>query len=342
MTAIDDAQLPARIARYLQQETGRVIVVESLVRFPVGFSWLTYAVDLRGLDDSGTRREFILRLGPDYGLYAPYSAQPQVLAMQSLHGSAVPVPRAYWHSDDSRWLGAPFLFCERVRGSAVLPWASASLAPMADDLRIALATQFIAALAAMHSVDWTTQAMRQMANGATRDNTAEQQLTHWQAQYQRCASRPYPLAEWGLHWLREHRPQAPALTIVHGDYRTGNFLEQDGKITAILDWELTHIGDPHDDLGWASLPMYMGGTKLVCRLIESERFFELYQQQVPFTVSMASVQYYRVMSLFKLAATHMAAAHCFERGSFNDMRMPAMGSQVMPVLRQMEKAIETA
>ena len=339
---IDEASLRDRISGYLREQTGRDIVIEGMVRFPVGFSWLTYALDLRGVDGSGVARQFILRIGPDYGLYAPYSALPQVLALQSLVDSPVPVPRPYWFSDDSSILGAPFLFCQRVSGTALLPWASASLAPMADAARVSLAEQFIAALAAMHRVDWRAQPIAQLADGASTANTAEQQLRHWQRRYERCAARPYPLAEWGLHWLREHRPTAPALTIVHGDYRTGNFLEQDGRITAILDWELAHIGDPHEDLGWASLPMYMGGTKLICRLIEPQRFFDLYQQQVPFTLNQSSVQYYRVLSLFKLAATHMAAAYCFERGNFNDMRMPAMGSQVMPVLRQMEKAIEAA
>ena len=57
---------------------------------------------------------------------------------------------------------------------------------------------------------------------------------------------------------------------------------------------------------------------------------------------MAAVRYWQVFSLLKLAATHMAAARCFEEGRFNDMRMPAMGSQIATCLRQMDKLIETA
>ncbi len=152
--------------------------------------------------------------------------------------------------------------------------------------------------------------------------------------------RPYPLAEWGIRWLKRHNPVAPRVTIVHGDYRTGNFLEQGGRITAILDWELVHLGDPHEDLAWVSMPMYMGGSKYLCRLCEPEWFYERYAQQSGIAVSMASVRYYQVFSLLKLAATHMAAARCFEEGRFNDMRMPAMGSQIATCLRQMDKLIE--
>jgi hypothetical protein len=100
------------------------------------------------------------------------------------------------------------------------------------------------------------------------------------------------------------------------------------RITAILDWELVHLGDPHEDLGWASLPMYMGGSKLISRLAEPEWFYARYAEKVGFKVSMDSVRYYQALSLLKLAATHMAAARCFEEGRFNDMRMPAMGSQI--------------
>ena len=340
MNTINDANLPGLVATYLSKETGRPITVDGLIRFPVGFSWLTYGLRVMGLEDAPAGRELILRLGPDYGLFAPYSAYPQALAMESLQGSGVPVPASYWRSDDASILGAPFLFCERVRGDAVLPWASAALAPLEESFRLTLATQFIDALGTLHRTDWRSKSISVMGQGLTLANAAEKQIAFWQSEYERWAMRAYPLFEWGLHWLRQNRPLAPRLSIIHGDYRTGNFLEEGGHITAILDWELTHIGDPHEDLGWASLPMYMGGTKLVCRLIEPERFFELYQAQVPFTVSATSVRFYRVFSLMKLAATHMAAARCFEDGRFNDLRMPAMGSQIIPVLRQMEKAIE--
>jgi aminoglycoside phosphotransferase (APT) family kinase protein len=337
----NDALLRDRVTQYLSRESDRAIEVLELVRLPVGFSWLTFRLTVRGLTDNAELRPLILRLGPDYGLFAPYSALPQALSMQSLAGTAVPVPEVFWHGDDPAPFGAPFLFCELVAGSALLPWASSSLAPLEDATRVLLAGQFVDALAALHELDWSSRPMAKLVSGLTPENAAQQQLQLWKAEYERWAMRPYPLFEWGARWLHEHRPIAPRLSIVHGDYRTGNFLEVNGKITSILDWELAHIGDPHEDLGWASLPVYMGGTKLICRLAEPDRFFEHYQSRVSFELSMKSVAYYKAFSLLKLAATHMAAARCFEDGRFNDLRMPAMGSQILPVLRQLEKTIET-
>jgi aminoglycoside phosphotransferase (APT) family kinase protein len=341
-TIADDETLARRIEDYLSGQLGRRVSVGPIRRFPVGFSWLTYAVPVTGLDGDEGTRELILRLGPDYGLFAPYSAGPQVLAMRSLEGSGVPLPRAYWSDDDPTVFGAPFLFCEKVCGSAVVPWVSAHEPGLEEGYRKRLGEQFIDALAALHRVRWQEQPIAELGHGITADNAARLAVEHWQAQIERWAMRPYPLAEWGIRWLKGNAPVAPRVAIVHGDYRTGNFLEEGGRITAILDWELVHLGDPHEDLGWTSLPMYRGGTALIGRLAEPEWFYARYAEQAGFEVSMASVRYYQALSLLKLAATHMAAARCFEEGRFNDMRMPAMGSQIATCLRQMEKTIEGA
>lgn len=339
-TVGDEATLATRVATYLQRETGRDIRVGVVRRFAVGFSWLTYSVPVTGLSDDGTSQELILRLGPDYGLFAPYEAGPQVLAMRSLEGSAVPVPRAFWSGEDPAVFGAPFLFCEKAHGEAVVPWVSPTEPPLEEGYRRYLAEQFIDALAALHRVPWQNKPIAALAHGITPENAARLNVEHWEAQVERWAMRPYPLAEWGIRWLKANGPVAPHVAIVHGDYRTGNFLEEGGEITAILDWELVHLGDPHEDLGWASLPMYMGGSKFISRLAEPDWFYERYSEKVGFPVSMDSVRYYQAFSLLKLAATHMAAARCFEDGRFNDMRMPAMGSQIATCLRQMHKIME--
>lgn len=338
----DEAGLARKIASFLEREVGHAVQVGPIRRFPVGFSWLTYAVPVTGLRAGHDTQELILRLGPEYGLFAPYSAAPQVLAMRSLEGTEVPLPRAYWSCDDPAILGAPFMFCEKLPGVAVVPWVSAKEPALEDGYRRRLGAQFIDALAALHRVDWRARPIAKLADGITVDNAARVSVDYWAAQIARWALRPYPMAEWGIQWLRAHAPVAPRVTIVHGDYRTGNFLEEAGCITAVLDWELVHLGDPHEDLAWASLPMYMGGTKLISRLAEPEWFYSRYSEKAGYQVNPGSLRYYQVLSLLKLAATHMAAARCFEEGRFDDMRMPAMGSQIATSLRQMEKAIEAA
>lgn len=338
----DDEALLARVGACLSARTGRTVEAVNLRRYPAGFSWLTFGLELVGVDAAGSRRAAILRIGPDYGLFAPYSALPQVLSMQSVAGGRVPVPDVWWYDDDPAPLGAPFLITSKSPGDVVIAWASSALRPLDDAARVTLGEDFIDILAALHRTDWTSRPIAALGQGTSRENAAQREIDVWQHEYERWAMRPWPMFEWGLRWLRDHAPVAPRVSIVHGDYRTGNYLQAGGRISAVLDWELVHLGDPHDDLGWASLPMYQGGTRYVSRLIEPERFLDMYRERVDFPVSEAAVRYYRVLALAKLSATHMAGARCFEEGRFNDMRMPALGSQIVPTLRQMEKAIDAA
>lgn len=329
--------LRTRLGNYLSLRSERRVVVRDLVKFPVGFSWITYGVRL---SEDGVDRHMILRLGPPYGLFAPYSAMPEYETLKALEDSGARAPRAYEASDDPSILGAPFFLCERVAGSAPVPWSGRDSRSMDDARRAALADDFIDALTALHNFDWRATNLARWGEGVTIENAAARQIAEWRIKHERWALRPHPMAHRAFAWLDDNQPTAPRVSIVHGDYRLGNFLEQDGRITAILDWELVHLGDPVEDLGWAFLPQYRGGTGLVCGLAQEEDFLARYERNVSFTVDRKALRFYLVFSLLKLALTHMAAARCFEDGRFNDMRMPAMATQIAPVLRQIEKTLE--
>jgi aminoglycoside phosphotransferase (APT) family kinase protein len=332
----DASALQAAVADFLSRDARRPVVIERLQKFPAGFSWITYGVKLRGHPRAD---DMILRIGPPYGLFAPYSAMPEFQSLSALEGSGVPVPRAFAASDDPSILGAPFFFCERVAGDTPLPWGGSDGA-MNDARRESLAADFIDSLAELHNFEWRRTELAQWDPGITVDNAADRQLDFWWERFQRWALRAHPMAHRTFAWLRRNKPRAPRVTLVHGDYRLGNFLERDQRISAILDWELVHLGDPIEDLGWAFLPQYRGGTRMVCALADEDTFLQRYQDKVGYEIDRGTLHFYIVFSLLKLALTHMAAARCFEDGLFNDMRMPAMATQIGPVFRQIAKIME--
>jgi len=335
----NDEELLVQIGNFLSEQTDTEVCARGLKRYAVGFSWMTFSFKAFTADNN-EGVEYILRVGAPTGLYAPYSIKPQVLSSRSLEGSGVPVPKVYWGTDDTSWIGAPFFICEKVGGIAVLPWESPGLPPLEGEYRDSLAEQFIDALARIHTLDWQNQPIAEMADGLSVENAAMKQIEEWESGISRWASRAFPMLKWGTNWLKDNCPTAPRLSIVHGDYRTGNFLEENGDITAILDWELAHLGDPHEDIGWLSLPMYKGGSPLLCRLVDEDDFYRRYEDKTGIRVSRESVRFYRAFSLYKLAITHIAASDCFEKARMNDLRMPAMGSQIPTALRQMMKTIE--
>ena len=333
----DEQGIRTRLGEFLQAQTKRRWTLGAFTRYAVGFSWITYGFTAR--EEGGeSERGLILRLGPPYGLFAPYSALPQHAALKLLENTDVPAPRSFWWSDDTTILGAPFFISERVAGTAPVPWVSGSGAGFEEGYRLRIGAQFVSALAGLHRAEWRGKAGFQ-DDGITIENAAMRQIEEWERNQARWALRPYAMLTWAFRWLRQNCPVAPRVSLVHGDYRLGNFLEQDGRITAILDWELVHLGDPHEDLGWAFLPQYSGGSGLICRLLRKEEFIAQYEREAGLKVNPASLQFYLVFSLVKLAITHIAAVRCYEDGRFNDMRMPAMGTQIAPVLRQISKLL---
>lgn len=332
----DVDRLRYTLGAYLSAATGQSVSIERITKFPAGFSWITCGIALSGFSET---KEAILRIGPPYGLFAPYSAMPEYESLSALSVSEVPAPRVYLASDDPTILGAPFFLSEKVAGETPLPWGSQGQA-LEGARRDSLAADFIGALATLHRFDWRATPLAKWGVGVTLENAAHRQIDDWESRFRRWALRPHPMAHRALQWLRANSPVAERLSLVHGDYRLGNFLERDGRISAILDWELVHLGDPIEDLGWAFLPQYRGGGPLVCGLATEPEFIARYESQSGVKVDPASLRFYLVFSLLKLAFTHMAAARCFEDGLFNDMRMPAMATQIAPVFRQIARTLE--
>lgn len=319
---------------YLAGKIAGAVSVRDLRQYPSGFSWITWGFTL---ETGGEQRALILRLGPGNGLYAPYSAAPEFAALDAVQRSAVPAPRPLYWSDDPATFGDPFLIVEKADGSTPIPWGTDD--GLSDARRAVLGEQFADALGALHAIDWRDTLLARFGDGLSVDNAALRQVELWSANYRRWALRPHPMLHKLFAWLRANAPVAPRLSIVHGDYRLGNFLEVDGKVTAVLDWELVHLGDPHEDLAWTCLPQYRGGTPLMSKLVGREDLYARHAAHTGEAVNEASMHYYTLFSLAKLAVTHIAAAYAFERGGFRDLRMPAMGTQIAPTLRQIEKAL---
>lgn len=150
------------------------------------------------------------------------------------------------------------------------------------------------------------------------------------------------MLEWAAIWFKTHAPAAPGISIVHGDFRIGNFLVADGDITAILDWEIVRLGDPIEDLGWICMHAWRGRSPYMCHLLTRDELCERYQQLTGVAVDSRALRYWEAFGTFKLAVMHLGAAHCFEKRGFNDLRMAGMGAQIPRMLLQVESSMERA
>lgn len=339
----DVETIRARVAEFVRQQSGAPVEIGPLRRFTVGFSWVTYGFRAKWSEnDLPVERDLILRAGPPAGIFGPYKAYPEFVTLRALAGSAVPVPRVYWYSDDLSVIGAPFFVCDLVAGEAPIPWTHDGGPAFDEERRVLLGSQFVAALAALHDFAWQGTPVATIDGTKDVRRTAADQVDHWMDLLARWSPDRVPMLEMAALWLRERAPIAARISITHGDFRIGNFLEVDGRITAILDWELVRLGDPVEDLGWVCLQAWRGRSPFMCHFFEREELRDRYAALTGHEVTLADMAYWEAFGTFKLAIMHYGATDCFARRGFNDLRMAGMGAQIPRLLLQVESAMERA
>jgi aminoglycoside phosphotransferase (APT) family kinase protein len=226
--------LDERLASFVERATGARVAASA--RLGAGASRATWRVTL------ATGAECVLRADTGDG---PMAGTPLTLAREAavyaaLGGGPVPIPR---------------LLAAKPEGDALLVAlapGTESLDGLAQDARTLVMDAYVDALAALHAVDADRLALPGFARPAP-DDPARPELALWRAVLEARVTRPAPLARFAFAWLERHAPRhADRIALCHGDVGPGNFLQADGRITALLDWEFAHLGDPLDDLAWLS------------------------------------------------------------------------------------------
>ena len=335
----DTDRVSSELTAFMERQTGGPVRVGKLKRFTVGFSWVTYGFIA---DWGGTTRDLILRIGPPNGIFGPYQARPEFVTLQALAAAGLPVPGVYWYDDTGAVFGAPFFVCDKVAGEVPIPW-SADGGPVFDAvMRKRLGHQFFDILADLHNFDWRASQMADLDPGVTPETATTRQIDYWVTRMHDWSDKRVPVLEWAAEWFREHAPVAQRISVIHGDFRIGNFLEVDGEIQAFLDWETVHLGDPLEDLGWTCLRAWRGKSQYMCHLLTREELVDRYSARTGLTVEPRRLAYFETFGTFKLAVMHLGAFHCFDKRGFNDMRMAGMGVQIPRMLLQLERALEEA
>jgi aminoglycoside phosphotransferase (APT) family kinase protein len=208
---------------------------------PGGRSNLTFFV-------SQGERQWVLRrppLGPV--LPSAHDMRREVKVLRALRDTEVPVPRVQAFCPEDGVIGAPFYLMDRVPGTVVR--GAADILGLGRPELAELADQLVQVLARIHSVDWRAVGLADHGRSA---GFLERQLARWTQQWQRSTTRELPEMDLLLSRLAATMPQARPPTLVHGDFRLDNVLfalHPTPAPTAVLDWELSTIGDPLTDVG---------------------------------------------------------------------------------------------
>jgi aminoglycoside phosphotransferase (APT) family kinase protein len=239
--------LEALLAAYLEAETGVGTDIADLVRCHGGAARETFLFTAR---TATSARRLVLRRDPGASLIAT-SRAVEYHALSVAHRAGLLVPEPLYLEETA--FGAPgFIMAAIEGGSAGGLFEAEPYGAHGATLGRALFRE----LGRLHALVPDRTDLMVLPEG-----DARARLHHWAREIATHRTRPEPVADAVFRWLDAHVP-APSgpPAIVHGDFRSGNFLHDGcGRLLAVLDWEMAHVGDPMEDLAWAADPLWGHG-----------------------------------------------------------------------------------
>jgi len=222
---------------------------------------------------------------------------------------------------DKRVLNAEFFLMERLPGLAQghRLTREPALVPDGDALAFTLGAN----LARIHAIRPPRPELDMLALPAS---PALDAIAEYRA-YLDGLDDAYPALEWGLRWCERHAPSSFDVTLIHRDYRTGNYLVDHGRLTGVLDWEFAGWGDPGEDLGWftARCWRFNGAEREAGGIASLEPFLQGYESVAGRRNSRAALDYWQVMAHLRWAVIALQQAQRHIAGGERSLELALTG-----------------
>ncbi len=308
-------ELSEKLGLALEPVLGHPVVIGDLARSPGGASRETWIFTVTGPDGSG--RRLVLRRDPTGTPSSGLRLEGLLLAAAGRAG--VPVPDVLLVGDDASELGPGSLVMAFVEGETI-PRRILRDENLVD-VRAGLAARCGQILAAIHRIPPSD------IPGLPGGDPVEQLRVVVDR-----LGQPHPVFELAFRWLGDHRPPRSAPVVVHGDFRNGNLIIGPDGIRAVLDWELSHLGDPLEDLGWLCVkawrfgsPLPVGGFGPVAQLVEA------YEEAGGRPVDREALRWWEVLGTLRWGVICIVQTVTHLSGTLRSVELAAIGRRVCEV-----------
>ena len=339
----------AALADYLSNKLPEGATNIEVEQFPNGHSNLVYLVRT-------DRREYVLRR-PPLGPVAPkaHDMAREYRVLDAVHPHFQEAPRVFLLCEDPAVIGSTFFLMERRHGMVIRDSIPQELAAIPDYPR-RVSEAFIDCLVRLHSIDASQPALSRLGKP---EGFVERQVRGWAERWNRAKIEELPETEelrkmdGIIRWLHHRLPPSLDRTLVHNDYKLDNVMLRPSAdcVEAVLDWEMTTLGDPLADLGltmcywtWASAaaeddphPATPGLTSQP-GWYTRDQFLERYATRTG--RDLTHIRYYEVLGIFKLAVILQQIYYRFHRGQTQDERFRTFDRRVRGLIRLAVALIE--
>lgn len=270
-----------------------------------------------------TRTSMVIRMEPAESIVE--TSRLREFQVIKAVGEILPVPPVYWIDQDGEFFPYPAIIYGFAEGVTKPTGVDSNVTGLGINfgpgLRKVLAKQYVRQLARLHTWDWSKTDLSSLDVPPLGKRAFAPHLNWWRRVWEEDSHRDVPLLRLAADWLDANMPPIERLSLIHGDYRAGNFLftEHDQRITAWLDWELAHFGDFHEDFAYIMRPDLAhiaedGSTVLYSGMLPADEMYEAYEKATGFTVNQKTVDYYQIFNMYRSAVITLASGY---RPAFN-------------------------
>jgi len=269
----------------------------------------------------GEKRRLALRSDAATSLPGSLRRRDEYAVVQAAVRAGVKTPEARWLTPGLLREGADAYFLDWASGEAIGRRIVRN--PELGAARASLPAALAENLARLHTVTPATE--RALPLTQPEGGPTGFALTALRAQLDALPG-VYPAVELGLRWLEEVRPASEETVLVHGDFRTGNFLVTPEGLSAILDWEFARWGSPYEDLAWLSVRDWRFGRldKPIGGFAQREPFYAAYSRASGRAVDLAQVLWWEICGNLRWALGSVFQGERYLSGEQSDLELVAI------------------
>lgn len=280
-----------RLGDWLGATLGTPVSIGEVAKLTGGAIQENWLVSTQGAGD------LVIRTDAPSGVATSHSREQEFALLRAAWEAGVTVPEPLGFCSDLAIIGKPFAVMRRVAGTALGHRLVRD--PVIAETGDALVERLGCELARIHTIRPPRDDLGFLAPVAT--NPASDRIALYRGYLDDLGS-PQPIIEWALRRLEQVRPESGGVSLIHCDYRTGNYMVENGDLTAILDWEFAAWGDPYEDIGWFCARCWRFGSDREAGGVGArEAFYRGYSAESGEPVDASRVPYWEVMGTIRWA-----------------------------------------
>lgn len=321
---VDTPHARAQLERFLAGQAGaRKVAIENVTLLSGGTIQENWALDVTVHEGPmAGPHQWVLRTGSPAAIAVSLTRAQEFAVLRVAHEAGVSTPRPLWVCADPRVIGREFFVMERIPGISAGHRLTREAELVPDSA--ALAESLGENLGRLHAIRPSRPELNFLA--LPRGSPALGSVATYRGFLDQIEAA-HPALEWGLRWCELNSPSTGQIRLIHRDYRTGNYMVHEGKLTGVLDWEFAGWGDPREDIGWfmAKCWRFAGAGREAGGIAPSADFLRGYARTSSQEYTSDELAYWQVMAHLRWAVIALQQAHRHLSGAQPSLELALTG-----------------